>query len=63
MKKLVLKESVEKVLVIIMAISIVLLMTTLESQWTLNYGLFVVINVAIVTINGLILAKFGKKEQ
>lgn len=63
MKKLVLKESVEKVLVIIMAISIVLLMTTLESQWTLNYGLFVVINVAIVTINGLILAKFSKKEQ
>ncbi len=62
MKKLVLKESVEKVLVIIMAISIVLLMTTLENEWTLNYGLFALINVSIVTINGLILAKFGKKN-
>ena len=59
-KQLTLKKGIENLLLIITTISFILIMTTIESEWTKDYLSFVLTNVSIITINVLILKKFGK---
>lgn len=59
-KQLTLKKGIENLLLIITTISIILIMTTIESDWTKEYLLFVLINVGIIALNVSILKKYGK---
>ena len=59
-KQLTLKKGIENLLLIITTLSFILIMTTIESEWTKDYLFFVLTNVSIITINVLILKKFGK---
>lgn len=59
-KQLTLKKGIENLLLTITTISIILIMTTVESDWTKEYLLFVLINVGIIALNVSILKKYGK---
>ena len=59
-KQLTLKKGIENLLLIITTLSFMLIMTTIESAWTKEYLIFLLINVSIVVINTLILKKYGK---
>ena len=59
-KQLTLKKGIENLLLVITTLSFILIMTTIESEWTKDYLFFVLTNVSIITINVLILKKFGK---
>ena len=59
-KQLTLRKGIEQLLIIITTICIMLIMTTIESDWTKEYLLFLIINSGIVTINVAILRKYGK---
>lgn len=59
-KQLTLKKGIEKLLIIITTICIMLIMTTIESDWTKEYLLFLVANCGIVAINVTILKNYGK---
>lgn len=59
-KQLTLRKGIENLLLIITTLSFMLIMTTIESDWTKEYLIFLLINVGIVVINTLILRKYGK---
>ena len=59
-KQLTLKKGIENLLLIITTLSFMLIMTTIESEWTLEYLAFVLINVGIIAINVKILKHYGK---
>lgn len=59
-KQLTLKKGIENLLLIITTLSFMLIMTTIESDWTKEYLIFLLINASIVVINTLILKKYGK---
>ncbi len=59
-KQLTLKKGIENLLLIITTLSFMLIMTTIESDWTKEYLIFLLINVSIIVINTLILKKYGK---
>lgn len=59
-KQLTLKKGIENLLIIITTICIMLIMTTIESDWTKEYLLFLIINSGIVAINVAILKNYGK---
>lgn len=59
-KQLTLRKGIENLLLIITTLSFMLIMTTIESDWTKEYLIFLLINVGIVVINILILKKYGK---
>lgn len=59
-KQLTLRKGIENFLIIITTISFILIMTTIESDWTIDYLTFVLINVIIITINIIILKNYGK---
>ena len=59
-KQLILKKGIENLLIVITTICIMLIMTTIESDWTLEYLVFVLINVGIIIINVKILKNYGK---
>ena len=59
-KQLTLRKGIEQLLIIITTICIMLIMTTIESDWTKEYLLFLIINSGIVTINVAILKNYGK---
>lgn len=59
-KQLTLKKGIENLLLIITTLSFILIMTTIESEWTLEYLVFVLINVGIIAINVKILKRYGK---
>lgn len=59
-KQLTLRKGIEQLLVVITTICIMLIMTTIESDWTLEYLVFVLINVGIILINVKILKNYGK---
>ena len=58
-----LRKGVQRVLELILSIAIILLLTTIESDWTLEYLVFVVTNLAIASATGLTLKKFGRWEE
>ena len=57
-----LRKNVQRVLEIILTIAIILLLTTIESEWSLFYGLFVMTNLAVICATGITLKKFGRYE-
>lgn len=57
-----LKKGVQGVLVFIAVLSIVAIMTTLDSEWSIEYFTFVVINLAVFSATSLTLKKFGRWE-
>ena len=57
-----LRKRVQGVLEIICCISIMLIAITIESEWSLNYFLFLSINLIIACGSGFVLAKFGRWE-
>lgn len=59
-KQLTLKKGIENLLLIITTLSFMLIMTTIESDWTPAYLAFVLINSSIIAINIKILKKYGK---
>lgn len=59
-KQLTLKKGIENLLIIITTICIMLIMTTIESDWTKDYLLFLLINTLIITLNTIILKHYGK---
>jgi hypothetical protein len=59
-KQLTLKKGIENLLLIITTLSFMLIMTTIESDWTKEYLIFLLINVGIIAVNTLILRKYGK---
>ena len=59
-KQLTLRKGIENLLLIITTLSFMLIMTTIESDWTKEYLIFLLINAGIVVINTLILRKYGK---
>lgn len=59
-KQLTLRKGIEQLLITITTICIMLIMTTIESNWTKEYLLFLVINSGIVIINVAILKNYGK---
>ena len=59
-KQLTLKKGIENLLLIITTLSFMLIMTTIESDWTKEYLIFLLMNASIVVINTLILKKYGK---
>ena len=58
-----LRKNVQRVLEIILATAIILLFTTIESEWCFEYLVFFVTNLAIAFGTGLILSKFGRYEE
>lgn len=59
-KQLTLRKGIEQLLIIITTICIMLIMTTIESDWTKDYLLFLLINTLIITLNTIILKHYGK---
>lgn len=59
-KQLTLRKEIESLLLVITTISFILIMTTIESNWTKEYLLFVIINVSIIILNVITLKKYGK---
>ena len=57
-----LKKGVQRVLAIICTMAVMLLLTTIESEWSLEYLVFVMTNLAIASATGLTLKKFGRWE-
>lgn len=57
-----LKKGVQRVLEVLCTIAVMLLLTTIESEWSLEYLVFVMTNLAIASATGLTLKKFGRWE-
>ena len=57
-----LKKGVQGVLEFFATMSFILLMITIESEWSFEYFLFVFINLAILLGTGFTLKKFGRWE-
>ena len=60
MEKLVFKNKVQRVVEILLAISLFLIVTTIESEWTLTYIIFLGINLLIFITTNRLLNKYGK---
>lgn len=58
-----LRKNVQRVLEVICCIAVIMLLTTIESEWSLEYLVFVVTNLAIACATGLTLKKFGRWED
>jgi len=58
-RRLVLKESIVKVLFMIDCLAFMLIATTIESNWTKEYFIFFLVNVGIMVITTLILYKYS----
>ena len=58
-----LRKNVQRVLEFIFCLAVALLLMTIESEWCLEYLLFVVINLAVAGATGLTLQKFGRWEE
>ena len=60
MKKLVLKNWVEKVLQTLFALSLMSIICTADSEWSKEYFIFLLINILVFTISAKILKKYSK---
>lgn len=59
-KRFILREWVENLLEIAIVFCMFLIITTIDSDWTIQYGVFVAINILIITINIILLNKYTK---
>lgn len=57
-----LRKNVQRVLEVLCTMAIMLLLMSVESEWSLEYLVFVVTNLAIACATGLTLKKFGRWE-
>lgn len=60
MKKLVLRNWIDKILKIFTLISFSLIVCTIDSEWTCEYLIFLTINFIIFIVNSKILIKYSK---
>lgn len=60
MKRLVLKEKIQKIIEVLMMISLMLIISTIESDFTLEYLIFLGINIIVFGGCAKILLKFSK---
>ena len=60
MERLVFKNKVQRVIEVLLAISLFLIVTTIESEWTLTYFIFLGINLLVFVITNRLLNKYGK---
>ena len=59
-EQLTLKKGIENLLLTITFICIGLVATTADSELSLDYLLFFLVNIAIISFNSMVLAKYGK---
>lgn len=57
-----LRKNVQRVLEVLCTMAIMLLLMSVESEWSLEYLVFVVTNLTIACATGLTLKKFGRWE-
>lgn len=55
-----LNKTFQGVLGIIFAISMMLIITTIDSEWSIGYLIFLNVNVVLFVVSGLLLAKYGR---
>lgn len=60
MKKRVFKKWLNNLLIGIASISFVLIVTTIDSEWTREYLLFLSSNFGLFVVSALLLAKWGR---
>lgn len=63
MKKVVFKKWLNNLLVGVATLSFVLIATTIDSEWTMEYLQFVGVNVALFGTSALLLAKWGRPVE
>ena len=63
MKKVVFKKWLNNLLVGVATLSFVLIATTIDSEWTIEYLQFVGVNVALFGASALLLAKWGRPVE
>ena len=63
MKKVVFKKWLNNLLVGVATLSFVLIATTIDSEWTIQYLHFVGVNVALFGASALLLAKWGRPVE
>lgn len=63
MKKVVFKKWLNNLLVGVATLSFVLIATTIDSEWTMEYLQFVGVNVALFGASALLLAKWGRPVE
>lgn len=57
-----LKKGVQRVLEVLCTMAVMLLLVTIESEWSIEYLVFFTTNLAIASATGLTLKKFGRWE-
>ena len=60
MKKLVLKNWVEKMVQTLFVISLMLIICSADSEWSKEYFIFLIINILVFVISAKILKKYSK---
>ena len=63
MKKVVFKKWLNNLLVGVATLSFVLITTTIDSEWTMEYLQFAGVNVALFGVSALLLAKWGRPVE
>lgn len=63
MKKVVFKKWLNNLLVGVATLAFVLIATTIDSEWTIEYLQFVGVNVALFGASALLLAKWGRPVE
>lgn len=60
MKKLVLKNWLDKTLKVSATLSLILIVCTIDSEWTSEYLIFLAINIITFVVNAQMLIKYSK---
>jgi hypothetical protein len=63
MKKVVFKKWLNNLLMGVATLSFVLIVTTIDSEWTIQYLQFVGVNVTLFGASALLLAKWGRPVE
>ena len=54
------KKSIQGIVEVITTGALILILTTIESDWTLDYLIFLGINMAVLFAGGFLLSKYGR---
>lgn len=60
MKRLVLKNWLDKTLKVLVMLSLMLIVCTIDNEWTSEYLIFLVINIITFVVSAKILIKYSK---
>lgn len=63
MKKYVLKKWFQKVLEIVACLSLMLIVCTIDSEWTNAYLQFLLVNCLLFALSSHLLIKYGRQEE